>query len=74
MTDQLIRRRHSWLIKIGLIAAWPFLAALTVTMALAAFIPAWFLLPFGRFYHKQGGGITMKFPWSDASTPSSDNH
>jgi hypothetical protein len=56
--------RRQWAAKAFLMVAWPLIAVLLLAMTAAVLVAAWLLIPFGVFEPKDGGGYSMKWPWS----------
>jgi hypothetical protein len=56
--------RHQWAAKVLLMVAWPILAFMLLLMTACVLVAAWFVIPFGAIDPKEGGGYSMKWPWS----------
>ena len=61
MTNRPFSRKYAWLAKSALVVTWPFLAVLFAAVILVVFVITWVAIPFGEFYRKEDGTLSMRF-------------
>ena len=61
MTNKPFSRKYAWLAKTALVITWPFIALLFTGAILAVFVITWVAIPFGEFYRKKDGTLSMRF-------------